>query len=633
MSASSSKSAFVVHNGVDFNRPDKWPEGVVKYLSDRGYPRELIVAHSREDGIVCLDAEDAIINGLYKVAGLPRDTSYVLLYLNADLHGNADGYAVGVAFSNAGVALGKIAPESKDMPSRPFFPLGFKPSELTYRTESPLKAIVLRRRSGGKCNAWATHGAGAVTDSKHRAGFLHLAIEQLLLKFPNPEIIDVPDSDYGGGIPRNGNSDVISGTKKLMTMAKQVNPNFQGKVAHLQPLFSKEKQKTDKADLNDYIARFGFDYFYEAFLLPAHPWRPTSQGPVPELRFQSAADLLSAPDPEYTVAGLIPKGSLIALFSVWGVGKTFLMIHLSRCVAEGAPWLGKEVKQGAAFYFLLEGGMKKRIQAYEKRYRISFADLPFHVHNDRVDLLNEDFVERVIDEVRSHDNPGIIVIDTLARAIPGADENSAKDMGAMVAAVDRIRLETGCSVILVAHPGKDPNKGLRGSSAVPGAVDGELTIWRSNPDLTAPLHDQPIGIRTVKPPRDDEPWAGSFTYERVELDNGQSSLVVVEVPGQAVPAIPTANQARRGADKAPTDKDRVMEALRALAGAEGSCTEDQVLDAVMAYYEKVAGFNKDSREAAKRHRTKRSDVKNKALKALVTNGSVLRHDDGTYSVG
>ena len=61
---------------------------------------------------------------------------------------------------------------------------------------------------------------------------------------------------------------------------------------------------------------------------------------------------------------------------------------------------------------------------------------------------------------------GLVVLDTLARCMVGADENSAKDCGEVVDALVRLREHTagGRGVILgVHHTGKD-GKTFRGSS-------------------------------------------------------------------------------------------------------------------------------------------------------------------------
>jgi hypothetical protein len=73
----------------------------------------------------------------------------------------------------------------------------------------------------------------------------------------------------------------------------------------------------------------------------------------------------------------------------------------------------------------------------------------------------------------------LIVLDTLARCIPGADENSAQDVGRAVAAIDRIRAATGATVLLIHHTGKNGDS-ERGSSALRGAADTMLAV--SNDD-------------------------------------------------------------------------------------------------------------------------------------------------------
>ena len=72
-----------------------------------------------------------------------------------------------------------------------------------------------------------------------------------------------------------------------------------------------------------------------------------------------------------------------------------------------------------------------------------------------------------------------IFVDTVARALPGSDENSATDMGAFVDACDRIRHHTGSAVIGVQHSGKDISRGMRGSSALLGAVDTSIDVKNS----------------------------------------------------------------------------------------------------------------------------------------------------------
>lgn len=68
---------------------------------------------------------------------------------------------------------------------------------------------------------------------------------------------------------------------------------------------------------------------------------------------------------------------------------------------------------------------------------------------------------------------GMVIIDTLARSAVGLDENSARDMGQFIAAVDRIKDTLGCSVLVVHHTGKSGD--MRGSTALYGAADSVLS--------------------------------------------------------------------------------------------------------------------------------------------------------------
>jgi AAA domain len=70
----------------------------------------------------------------------------------------------------------------------------------------------------------------------------------------------------------------------------------------------------------------------------------------------------------------------------------------------------------------------------------------------------------------------LIVIDTVARAMAGANENAPDAMSDFVNVIDRLRKQTGAHVALIHHSGKDPTKGARGHSSLLGALDSEFEI-------------------------------------------------------------------------------------------------------------------------------------------------------------
>lgn len=69
--------------------------------------------------------------------------------------------------------------------------------------------------------------------------------------------------------------------------------------------------------------------------------------------------------------------------------------------------------------------------------------------------------------------PDIVVIDTMATALAGEDENSSITAGMLTdnGTVGLIKRTWNCTVILIAHAGKDATRGVRGTSGFEGNVD------------------------------------------------------------------------------------------------------------------------------------------------------------------
>src|SRR5215471_11623196 len=70
----------------------------------------------------------------------------------------------------------------------------------------------------------------------------------------------------------------------------------------------------------------------------------------------------------------------------------------------------------------------------------------------------------------------LIVIDTISRALNGGDENSPKDMGAIVAATSKLQAETKAHVLWVHHMPQDGAERLRGHGALLGAMDTTIHV-------------------------------------------------------------------------------------------------------------------------------------------------------------
>ena len=179
----------------------------------------------------------------------------------------------------------------------------------------------------------------------------------------------------------------------------------------------------------------------------------------------------------YVVKGLLQRGSYAILYGAPGEGKTFVAMSLAYHVAAGREWMGCKVRGGPVLYLPYEGlgGMAKRGAALVKHY--GTEDVPLFTQGANFNL-REVAGRKLLGESIGAlgEKPVLIVIDTLARALQGGDENSSQDVGAFNDSVGALIASTGACVLVVHHSGKDKTKGARGSSALLGAVDTEIEV-------------------------------------------------------------------------------------------------------------------------------------------------------------
>jgi hypothetical protein len=194
------------------------------------------------------------------------------------------------------------------------------------------------------------------------------------------------------------------------------------------------------------------------------------------IRFHRIDALPTPPNRVEIVAGLIAAGEIIALSGEPGSGKSALAARLATSIADGLPFLGRTVTRGSACYVAGErsGEAARRLLAIR-----SDPTSPLFLAPVRLRLSDTSTAQSVIAAVREIERGGppcrMVVIDTLARCIVGLDENSSRDMGLAMEALARIsEALPGAAIVLVHHTAKAG--GLRGSSAILGAVDAEIAV-------------------------------------------------------------------------------------------------------------------------------------------------------------
>jgi hypothetical protein len=207
--------------------------------------------------------------------------------------------------------------------------------------------------------------------------------------------------------------------------------------------------------------------------------------------FLTDDDVEQLPAVQFLVDRLIPIGAAAEVHGPPGSGKSFLALALACCVATGRGFCGHDVKRGAVVYVVGEGlaGIGARVRAWKTEYGAA-ASAGLYFRNGPVHLLDPIDVTRFVARVKALEAPpALIVLDTLARCMVGGDENSAKDMGLVIAAIDRIRHETGAAILIVHHTRKDGEQ-ERGSTALRGAIDAMLAVKNDAGSITIACEKQ-----------------------------------------------------------------------------------------------------------------------------------------------
>jgi hypothetical protein len=180
----------------------------------------------------------------------------------------------------------------------------------------------------------------------------------------------------------------------------------------------------------------------------------------------------------YLIHGLIPAKGLTVAWGPPKCGKTFTVTEMLLTIALGWDYRGRKVQQGPVVYCSFEGqaGLAGRIEAFRQKHMGEDPDpIPFHAVTATLDLVRQ--ADDLIASIKDADiQPLAVCLDTLNRSLMGS-ENNDQDMGAYIAACDRIREALDCAVIIIHHCGIQGTR-PRGHTSLTGAADAQLAFSR-----------------------------------------------------------------------------------------------------------------------------------------------------------
>src|SRR5262249_53264195 len=247
---------------------------------------------------------------------------------------------------------------------------------------------------------------------------------------------------------------------------------------------------------------------------------------------------------------LVPKAFLIDGFvgaaetSAWygppDGGKSTVVLDAGCHVAAGLDYCGRRVTQGCVLYIAVERGavVQRRVLSWCRHH--AQMEIPLAVVAEMIDLRTGQVdADRIIATAKAFAQAGglpvvWIIIDTLNRSLAGGDENSSRDMGAVITAVDRIQRATGAHCSLIHHVPVDRTDRMRGHGSVLGAVD--LTVRITKDDKIVTVEADKANDLVEKP-------RFAFQFESVEL--ARDGLAVTTAPVLVACDAPATAQATR----------------------------------------------------------------------------------------
>jgi hypothetical protein len=248
---------------------------------------------------------------------------------------------------------------------------------------------------------------------------------------------------------------------------------------------------------------------------------PVFSGPAPDqmeylerepsrLQLMSLADafVVAEEEVDWVVPDLIAAGEKGVIAGPPKEFKTWLSLHVARCVATSEAVLGEEawgVAQPQPVLFVQEEGARQR---WARRLTMVFEDAPsspfFYTHRAGFSLIGRkgkpsQHVSWLIEKAKLV-GARLIVIDPWQRVTPGVKANDAADTGPAWDAIHMIAHETGAAVFVIHHASKGGGPptmdSIRGSSRMAGEVDLLMVVRKRKRGLLEVLLDGRDLVRT-----------------------------------------------------------------------------------------------------------------------------------------
>jgi hypothetical protein len=226
-------------------------------------------------------------------------------------------------------------------------------------------------------------------------------------------------------------------------------------------------------DLLAAYQRGGAEAFAKAFAVWKHQFPELEEVDTEDSRarsrFLTSGELDELEPPTWLVENIICIGEVTVVAGPSDSGKTFIAVDITNRVAQ----------HYRTCYIAAEDvhGIKVRRTAWHNKFEMPEKG-NFFTLAEPLNLTDNPAVLHFINDARAYQFK-LIVVDTLSQCAVGADENSNKDMGVVMANLNLIAHWLGAAVVIIHHTSKG-NDIYRGASVIKANAYGLLNVRRED---------------------------------------------------------------------------------------------------------------------------------------------------------
>lgn len=264
-------------------------------------------------------------------------------------------------------------------------------------------------------------------------------------------------------------------------------------------------------------------------------------------KFYDVDEIMEFPDPKFLIEDRILENSFFLIVGPPGCGKTFVALSMALSISTGqSHWWSAEIQRsGPVIYISSEGrsDLKFRIGAWGMELDVDARGKQFRLLDQSVNFTDPAAFLLLIDSLKDliendlKERPAAIIIDTVSRAIPGADENLQKDMTPFLEKCGILQRVFDTAVGGVHHTNR--SGGLRGSTVFDGGADEIIMVRYDHESGEGSLF-----YHKIKASRDH--WSEPFELKEIVVRPGikpKTSLVAIPAkPEVAAPQSQDASQ-------------------------------------------------------------------------------------------